>query len=1499
MMKALLIAVCLVCSLGVSAIMPDLSYADTVEVFTYGNGAIMEKIFLGVALFSNTSANSLLKFTAIVGLLLFMWSIMSGDGKPQAHFIHFLIVMLLYLGMFIPKVSVTILDQTRAPGSLVNFTSTVSNVPAGLGYLASLTSRMGKRLTEVMETSFSEPGYLNYARYGLALGPQAITITPNYPARELMNMKNYLVECFNPMLTNGYGTPAVTTKGLVESSDLLSYITPSREVQNLTVQYQPDGLAPETHTCGGPGGAYGLIRQDMTTWLNNNGAKDMAARMGLANQAELLNILGPAYFAYTGMNVAATDVIQQRVMFQAFKQSMTGGAAPGSSDLMGSYAFEANRYSMEQATIQVTAKMFRAYLPIFRSVYQAILFGLFPVVLAMAFVNTGYTKIIGVYARHMIWIELWDPVFAIHNYVAYLYQSQTLKSQFTNSGMTFFNLSSSSQIDEQGMFNYAVVLLTAPIAVSFAYFIASATESIGEGVLTGVASRVSSGAGVGGGEGLAGKGVYQGATGSLTDQHIGSSSQYGLNDHGELERISSGMHGGSSMRTPVNMSSVGRTEHQGALNELKTTSQGGGEAVSDVRMPDSNNLTSFSMGGDSLTKGTSLSTTRSSGESGSVSQQGQVGTSSSEGVRYSESAGLSDRAGQNASHVHGQGTGTESRFGVSFDESTTGRQGEAARISNATSLNNAIGDAYETMTGVRAGIQPSLPNAMRSLGKSGGGGGPQGASPGGPAPNTGTPSAPSVPGAPNALGNTFGAPVQSVADAGSSGSSEGSISSGFVEAMKEYAPAAFGMVIGGIAGAATGGAGAIPAGIAARSVSTAAISAAARASAPMMGRFSAAFEAAGPAGKQAIAKQAANALAATAALIGPSLSAQVGGSHSNSQSTSLSDSQMQAIEAGASKDESVGAILSRAQAVSARESTSSDRGFQESRDASLQQSTDAGKSIDRTAGRSMSGSRGSSYNEGNQQSESLSTNTDLARKMYGESRGSGERAAAMGQLRSAVESGDAGRISDVLSSMNSPTASRTSEAITQKTADASANQGLSSGAPTADQSPLAPAVDSNGKETGRSAVDQKIGETAVHVSEKGTGIKQESDGRRHDFGAHAHEAPISVESRLKSAGLESQYQDKAGAIRSSFQDIKDHAETGRSALWEKGKGQQHHTAAKDLIDKYAPGLAPTAHQVTPSGSSEQPSNIRDLQSSWMSTPSSAGSSSGPSGGGGGASGHTHGAGAHSPATSGGPASSSSSDGPVSASSSSTPSARESSASGPGAEHTHASRSAGSSASSPTPSSSDGAVDGSGGPTPGVPNSTVSTPQQSPQVSSAPGGPGSSSLDGSGGARVAQAGIGNGTPSGPDAQSAPGSSPNAASPGGPGGTAPSSSQAGGATDQTDEARRAFAAMDHSGHGHPGQPHPGTDIYPSQSQGSVGGDAAQGDTAGAAESSMANGKPAGKSKPVSAATNGDGTVAPSSFDGQHQSGSGPAGSVGGSRAQGTPDRSYGRATASAIS
>ena len=131
------------------------------DYYAYWNGGQIRDLFEAlVSICSGSSYEGLLKTAVLAGFLVTLTgALLKWQGLASK--VYLFAAVLFYSVMLVPKVDVAIHDERSADVYVV------SNVPFGVGFFASATSKIGHFLTESFETAFSLPDAERFSKFGL------------------------------------------------------------------------------------------------------------------------------------------------------------------------------------------------------------------------------------------------------------------------------------------------------------------------------------------------------------------------------------------------------------------------------------------------------------------------------------------------------------------------------------------------------------------------------------------------------------------------------------------------------------------------------------------------------------------------------------------------------------------------------------------------------------------------------------------------------------------------------------------------------------------------------------------------------------------------------------------------------------------------------------------------------------------------------------------------------------------------------------------------------------------------------------------------------------------------------------------------------------------------------------------------------------------------------------------------------------------------------------
>ena len=168
-------------------------------IYSYWDMAEIQAVLNAVAMVTGgNDFASLLRVFALIGLFIAVtYGFVRARGEDAAAYL--IIISIWYVGLFVPKVIVTIEDRAPATGAPVQ----VANVPLGLAFFASTTSQIGDWLTERFETYFSMPADLRFDRNGIMFGSRVLEEMRRSTIGDptlTQDVTNFVKNCLNPEL---------------------------------------------------------------------------------------------------------------------------------------------------------------------------------------------------------------------------------------------------------------------------------------------------------------------------------------------------------------------------------------------------------------------------------------------------------------------------------------------------------------------------------------------------------------------------------------------------------------------------------------------------------------------------------------------------------------------------------------------------------------------------------------------------------------------------------------------------------------------------------------------------------------------------------------------------------------------------------------------------------------------------------------------------------------------------------------------------------------------------------------------------------------------------------------------------------------------------------------------------------------------------------------------------------------------------------------------------
>lgn len=401
----------------------------TYEFYAYFDATQVQGVINAIVSLMGSSGpdgnyGDLLRLAGVMGLMMAIaLGYARSRGEDAAHYM--IMLALWYSMLFTPRVPLTIIPVGPAVGAPV----VVSNVPIGLAFFASATSKIGHWFTDNAETFFSLPDPTqNFSQHGLMGSTRTLRVANSASLQNpvlVQSMTNFMRDCINPELV---AAPAALTS-LIQSKSIwadlanLGLINPGRVVSIPT--------DPTPQDCGT---AYTGLGAQLTASATSEFGRIAKLLSPYAPPASANTILASMLPASEGLIMTASastsDAIKQRMMINLLNNtSRTMGQILNDPAAISNALAVSIAQQSTLSSYQVMAKLAQETLPIIRNTLELVIIGVFPIILVVIILSgTRGGLVLKGYVMMLLWVQLWAPLYAIVNYVATLSGANSLTS---------------------------------------------------------------------------------------------------------------------------------------------------------------------------------------------------------------------------------------------------------------------------------------------------------------------------------------------------------------------------------------------------------------------------------------------------------------------------------------------------------------------------------------------------------------------------------------------------------------------------------------------------------------------------------------------------------------------------------------------------------------------------------------------------------------------------------------------------------------------------------------------------------------------------------------------------------------------------------------------------------------------------------------------------------------------------------------------------------------
>ncbi|OYX36060.1 MAG: hypothetical protein B7Y99_02645 [Caulobacterales bacterium 32-69-10] len=379
------------------------------EFVAYGGGEYYRDVFNSVAMLAGSNGmSSLIRLAMMLGLLAGILK-MAFDLNLKSLFQWYMMALLMYGIMWVPKVTVQVTDELNpymAGGA-------VANVPLGVGMMASLTSQVGRRAIDLSEQAFGDIGDLRYSETGMIYGAKLVErlreVRPVNATFET-NVQNYIARC----VYQDVATEQLGMKALMETGDIWTTITANPNPA-VAMAYVNDAGQSVSMDC--PQAAATL-----TPLWNAEVQKVVAAQASRLNpgmpsadaQARVRSTTESMHEKIIGASRDSTGIFQQAMLVNLMRRGIsnyTSDAGAGALDVLAETQAEVHTRNLQGLMGGIGERA----VPILKIVIEVMLIGMFPILFpAFLLPKTGPMMLKG-YISGFIGLQAWGPLYVILN----------------------------------------------------------------------------------------------------------------------------------------------------------------------------------------------------------------------------------------------------------------------------------------------------------------------------------------------------------------------------------------------------------------------------------------------------------------------------------------------------------------------------------------------------------------------------------------------------------------------------------------------------------------------------------------------------------------------------------------------------------------------------------------------------------------------------------------------------------------------------------------------------------------------------------------------------------------------------------------------------------------------------------------------------------------------------------------------------------------------------
>jgi len=388
------------------------SAAQVWEIDTYGNGAMLEAVFRGLALFAGPGGGltGALKLAGLIGLLGVLVSLAGTaltGGRAASSFPFIAIVAGTVATLSTSTVPLAVVDKVAATSVIID------GIPLPIAIIGYFTSTLGSRIVEQVEQAVMPVDAERFMTHGLGWGPRVAQAMLEAQIQDTVlrqDLDMYIQVCVSENFNTGHKTAKDLTQGttaeqiLGDTNPAIPFVLPSQYL-----------APPQNQSC-------------LDAWsnvLSPNLSIHASSQQVLGFLAMRLHLpsysdVGPAFDATApdllNVSISATEALKLRFAANQLLPSLQAMSAIGNQNGMVTAWGLAEAQSQQTSGWLTTGLLLQQVLPVFHAALEVLFYGFLLLGLPMLmFAPSMIFQIM----QTAVFLQLWPVAYVFGNLFLY------------------------------------------------------------------------------------------------------------------------------------------------------------------------------------------------------------------------------------------------------------------------------------------------------------------------------------------------------------------------------------------------------------------------------------------------------------------------------------------------------------------------------------------------------------------------------------------------------------------------------------------------------------------------------------------------------------------------------------------------------------------------------------------------------------------------------------------------------------------------------------------------------------------------------------------------------------------------------------------------------------------------------------------------------------------------------------------------------------------------